>query len=175
MIEHVAATSQQAVNLKSLTEQTFLQKLATSWNNFTKRVGRFPIAKIILFEFVVYLVASSIIQMLFKVEKPIFALIIMIIASIWMCIWLKQREERLFEASFPDVLNMLASSVSAGESIMHAISYVGKSQDNDLGNEFRLMAERMKIGESQMMYSVKLAFVFHIHHFTFLLLRYVQT
>lgn len=148
MIEHVAATSQQAVNLKSLTEQTFLQKLATSWNNFTKRVGRFPIAKIILFEFVVYLVASSIIQTLFKVEKPIFALIIMIISSIWMCIWLKQREERLFEASFPDVLNMLASSVSAGESIMHAISYVGKSQDNDLGNEFRLMAERMKIGES---------------------------
>lgn len=148
MIEHVAATSQQAVNLKSLTEQTFWQKVGTNWNNFTKRVGRFPIAKIFLFEILIYLISSSVIETLFKTEKPIFVFIIMILSSIWMCIWLKQREERLFEESFPDILNMLASSVSAGESIMHAISYVGKSQDNDLGNEFRLMAERMKIGES---------------------------
>ena len=148
VIEHVAATSQQAVNLASLTEQTFLQKVETSWDNFTKRLGKYPIVKIILFEVFIYGLTSILVLYFFKTESLLINVIVMVVASIYAYIWLKQREERLFEESCPDVLNMLASSVSAGESIMHAIAYVGKSQDNDVGNEFRLMAERMKIGES---------------------------
>ena len=148
MLDHVAATDQQAINLKSLTEQTFLQKLETSWDNFTKRIGKYPLFKIILFEALIYLLVSNLIAYFFRSDNLFFTFALMVLISFWMCVWLKQREERLFEEAFPDVLNMLASSVSAGESIMHAIAYVGRSQDNDLGNEFRLMAERMKIGES---------------------------
>ncbi|MDK9738693.1 type II secretion system F family protein [Vibrio sp. D404a] len=148
VLEHVVATDQQAVNLKSLTEQTFFQKVETSWDNFTNRIGKYPLVKIIIFELVAYFVISSLISYFFRSDSLVIVLPLMFIVSFWMCVWLKQREERIFEESFPDVLNMLASSVSAGESIMHAIAYVGRSQDNDLGNEFRLMAERMKIGES---------------------------
>ncbi len=148
ILDHVVATDQQAVNLKSLTEQTFFQKLETSWDNFTNRIGKYPLVKIIIFELVAYFVISSLMSYFFRSDSLVIVLPLMFIVSFWMCVWLKQREERLFEENFPDVLNMLASSVSAGESIMHAIAYVGRSQDNDLGNEFRLMAERMKIGES---------------------------
>tara|TARA_Y100000588_G_scaffold75937_1_gene79204 strand:- start:2869 stop:3792 length:924 start_codon:yes stop_codon:yes gene_type:complete len=148
VLEHISAVDQQAVNLKSLTEQTFIQKIETGWKNFTKRIGRHAVPKIILFELALFLIIPQIIAYFFRSESLLITFSLMAIISIYMCIWLKQREERLFEESFPDVLNMLASSVSAGESIMHAIAYVGRSQDNDLGNEFRLMAERMKIGES---------------------------
>lgn len=148
ILDHVVATDQQAVNLKSLTEQTFFQKMETNWDNFTNRIGKYPLVKIIIFELVAYFVISSLMSYFFRNDSLVIVLPLMFIVSFWMCVWLKQREERLFEESFPDVLNMLASSVSAGESIMHAIAYVGRSQDNDLGNEFRLMAERMKIGES---------------------------
>ncbi len=148
ILDHVVATDQQAVNLKSLTEQTFFQKMETNWDNFTNRIGKYPLVKIIIFELVAYFVISSLMSYFFRSDSLVIVLPLMFIVSFWMCVWLKQREERLFEENFPDVLNMLASSVSAGESIMHAIAYVGRSQDNDLGNEFRLMAERMKIGES---------------------------
>lgn len=148
VLEHISAVDQQAVNLKSLTEQTFIQKIETGWKNFTKRIGRHAVPKIIFFELALFLIIPQIIAYFFRSESLLITFSLMAIISIYMCIWLKQREERLFEESFPDVLNMLASSVSAGESIMHAIAYVGRSQDNDLGNEFRLMAERMKIGES---------------------------
>lgn len=148
VLEHISAVDQQAVNLKSLTEQTFIQKIETGWKNFTKRIGCHAVPKIVLFELALFLIIPQIIAYFFRSESLLITLSLMAIISIYMCIWLKQREERLFEESFPDVLNMLASSVSAGESIMHAIAYVGRSQDNDLGNEFRLMAERMKIGES---------------------------
>ena len=148
VLDHVVATEQQAVNLKSLTEQTFLQKIVTSWNNFTNRIGKYPLLKIIVFEVVAYFLISNLISYFFKNDSLLIILPLVFIVSFWMCIWLKRREARLFEENFPDVLNMIASSVSAGESIMHAIAYVGRSQDNDLGNEFRLMAERMKIGES---------------------------
>lgn len=54
-----------------------------------------------------------------------------------------------FNASFPDALNLLASAISAGESLMHAIIYVGEQMpDNDVGREFKLMGERLQIGEA---------------------------
>ena len=54
----------------------------------------------------------------------------------------------MFEESFPDALNMLTSAVSAGESIMHAIMFVGKSLDGEVGKEFKVMGDRLQLGES---------------------------
>jgi tight adherence protein B len=62
--------------------------------------------------------------------------------------WLESRAERKFEESFPDALNMLASAVSSGESIMHAIGYVGENLEGRVGKEFMLMHERLRIGET---------------------------
>ncbi|MDR9826106.1 type II secretion system F family protein [Vibrio sp. FNV 38] len=58
----------------------------------------------------------------------------------------KRRKE--FTDTFPDALNILMSAVTAGDSLMQAISYVGKTMDNAIGREFKLMANRLKLGES---------------------------
>lgn len=60
---------------------------------------------------------------------------------------LKQRQMDRFKTNFPDALNILSGAISSGQSIIHAFEYVGKQLDNDVGKEFKLMAERLLIGE----------------------------
>jgi tight adherence protein B len=62
--------------------------------------------------------------------------------------FLLSRRRADFENSFPDALNILMSAVTAGDSLMQAISYVGNTMDNAIGREFKLMADRLKIGET---------------------------
>ncbi|WP_299141542.1 type II secretion system F family protein [uncultured Vibrio sp.] len=62
--------------------------------------------------------------------------------------FLVTRRRRDFENTFPDALNILMSAVTAGDSLMQAISYVGDVMHNPIGREFKLMGERLKLGES---------------------------
>ncbi len=60
---------------------------------------------------------------------------------------LKELKKKSFQDNFPDALNILASAMSSGQSIVHAFDYVGKQLDNDVGNEFKYVANRLLIGE----------------------------
>ena len=62
--------------------------------------------------------------------------------------YLMTKRRRDFENTFPDALNILMSAVTAGDSLMQAISYVGDVMDNSSGQEFKLMGDRLKLGES---------------------------
>lgn len=62
--------------------------------------------------------------------------------------FLVTRRRRDFENTFPDALNILMSAVTAGDSLMQAISYVGEVMDNPIGREFKLMGDRLILGES---------------------------
>lgn len=57
-------------------------------------------------------------------------------------------KRKQFEHQFPDVLNVLMSAISAGDSLMQGITYVGDTIDNEVGQEFKHMAQRLKIGEA---------------------------
>ncbi|NVD07825.1 type II secretion system F family protein [Vibrio sp. JPW-9-11-11] len=60
---------------------------------------------------------------------------------------LKQARATRFKNDFPDALNILSGAVSSGQSIVHAFEYVGKQLDNEVGKEFKYMADRLLIGE----------------------------
>ncbi|CAH0529498.1 type II secretion system F family protein [Vibrio hippocampi] len=62
--------------------------------------------------------------------------------------WLLDRRRRQFEQTFPDALNILMSAVTAGESLMQAVSFVGQNLDNEIGREFKNMGDRLKLGET---------------------------
>lgn len=53
-----------------------------------------------------------------------------------------------FENTFPDALNILMSAVTAGDSLMKAITYVGDTMDGPVGREFKYMGERLMLGET---------------------------
>ncbi|WP_117235023.1 type II secretion system F family protein [Vibrio maerlii] len=141
-------SNDQAVDLRSLTDRTFAERMVLRWHNLQKQIGRLAVIKVSLFIFVVAFIALEINQSFFR-GNPIFVVVILeVFALIWGYLWLQQREIKMFEETFPDALNMLASAVSAGESIMHAIMYVGRSLDGDVGNEFKVMGERLQLGET---------------------------
>ncbi len=61
---------------------------------------------------------------------------------------LKERKAEAFKNNFPDALNILSGAVSSGQSIISAFEYVGAQLNNEVGQEFKYMAERLQIGES---------------------------
>ena len=62
--------------------------------------------------------------------------------------FLLARRKKLFEASFPDAINLMTSAISSGESVMQAIQFVGGRLDSIVGQEFKWVGQRLQIGES---------------------------
>lgn len=76
------------------------------------------------------------------------AMTTMIVVALFMGYqWLVARRRLNFQKSFPDALNILMSAVTAGESLMQAITFVGQNMDNEIGREFKKMGDRLKLGE----------------------------
>ncbi|PMH46705.1 pilus assembly protein TadB [Vibrio sp. 10N.286.49.B3] len=141
-------TDKQAVNMQSLTAETFSQKVERYWNNILRQLGSMALIKVAIY-FVVATIAANYLNRMFIQTHWLVAIIAFnILAAIWGVMWLQKREKKQFEESFPDALNMLTSAVSAGESIMHAIMFVGSSLDSEVGKEFKKMGERLQIGET---------------------------
>ncbi|MGF1775599.1 type II secretion system F family protein [Vibrio nomapromontoriensis] len=83
-----------------------------------------------------------------KIEL-IFIPIMSTLLSMFMIIsYLVKRNKIKFSEDFPDALNIMMSALTAGESIMHAMAYVGKTLDNNIGSLFTEMSDRLKVGES---------------------------
>ena len=141
-------SDQQVIDLKSLLEKSWQDKLKTRWVNVQKQLGKHPYLKVIAINIVIQLVGYFLNKQFLRADVIIFGIIAAILGNIFLVIWLQRREETMFERAFPDALNMMTSAISAGESIMHAIIYVGKTLDGDVGAEFKVMGQRMQIGES---------------------------
>ncbi|ORT49220.1 pilus assembly protein TadB [Vibrio sp. qd031] len=142
------AHANQAVDLLALTEKSRWQKIKSRFANINKQIGNFALVKVTVAIVVLAIVAQLINDSFLRVSPIIIIIIVEILGLTYGFLWLQKREEKQFEESFPDALNMLASAVSAGESIMHAIGYVGKNLEGNVGKEFNLMYERLRIGET---------------------------
>ncbi|MBW3694706.1 pilus assembly protein TadB [Vibrio sp. T187] len=140
--------SQQAVNLNALSRQNLAQKIKNKFANVIRQLGKYAYVKLIGYVFLVLLLAYFMNQKFIKGELLIVAPMILLLGIGLGYNWLQSRERKLFEEAFPDALNMLASAVSSGESIMHAIIYVGKTLEGEVGREFKKMGERLQVGES---------------------------
>ncbi|CED57498.1 type II secretion system F family protein [Aliivibrio wodanis] len=139
---------QQAINLKSLSDQSLKQKIEQIWGNVNRQLGKLAFVKVIVFVMAVALLAVKVNEQFFRVSITYVIIVMEVLAIIFGYLWLKKREKSQFEESFPDALNMLASAVSAGESIMHAIIFVGKSLEGEVGKEFKVMGERLQLGDT---------------------------
>ncbi|CCN45600.1 conserved hypothetical protein [Vibrio nigripulchritudo MADA3029] len=138
----------QAVNLNSLTNESISEKLRRYVKTTRRQLGALPEIKAICFCIVLVLVGLYFNQNFVRGNQLIVIAVVEVVGIAFGLHWLQKRERNQFEDSFPDALNMLASAVSAGESIMHAISFVGKNLEGEVGREFKVMGERLQLGES---------------------------
>ncbi|QUM81948.1 type II secretion system F family protein [Moritella sp. 5] len=140
--------NQQALNFSSLTALDWKQKTVRLVNNLKRYLGQAAPLKAALFMIIIIALSLFVNKGFFRVHWLFVSVPMLIVSVVVGYSWLANRAKKNFEASFPDALNMLASAVSAGESIMHAIIFVGQSLDNDVGREFKLMGERLQLGET---------------------------
>jgi len=140
--------NQQALNFSSLTALDWKQKTVRLVNNLKRYLGQAAPLKAALFMISIIALSLFVNKGFFRVHWLFVSVPMLIVSVVVGYSWLANRAKKNFEASFPDALNMLASAVSAGESIMHAIIFVGQSLDNDVGREFKLMGERLQLGET---------------------------
>ncbi|GAA5646280.1 type II secretion system F family protein [Vibrio proteolyticus] len=103
--------------------------------------------KMMLF-FAVTMVAIYAINAFFLMQDYLVCLMVLEpILFVIFYIKLQQMQAERFKNHFPDALNILSGAMSSGQSIVHAFEYVGKQLDNEVGREFKFMAERLLIGE----------------------------
>lgn len=137
----------QAINLASLNKIKLWKKVLRYLSPAIEMLGHRSGLKIAAFIITMVSIGIYINDFLLKIHSIWLPLIFPLLGSIWGWSWLLKRRKKEFEQHFPDALNIMMSAVSAGESIMQSISYVGITLDNKLGYEFKNMGERLKLGE----------------------------
>ncbi|WP_372150828.1 type II secretion system F family protein [Vibrio renipiscarius] len=137
-----------AINLNALSDETFRQKMQRVVNNVRRQIGSGAIVKLVVFVALLGLLAMYLNNNFVRTALWIVIVIVEIFGLYLGYVWLQKRERKAFDSEFPDALNMLTSAVSSGESLTHAIVYVGKTLNGEVGKEFKLMGERLQMGES---------------------------
>lgn len=142
-----ASFTQQAINMASLSDRNLKQRILQRWDNLQRQLGKMAALKIALFSVLALTAVGVVNQTMLRL--PMFEVlpVALILAWIWGYLFLQRREQQRFEETFPDALNMLTSSLSAGESIGRGITYVGQKLEGEVGKEFKLMSERLNLGE----------------------------
>ncbi|MFA0193520.1 type II secretion system F family protein [Vibrio artabrorum] len=147
-IEQAEAESFNAINIKSLVKKQSWQKFKESASPTLMILGPRSFLYIGLYVVVCIIVSWYFVVKLLLMTNMMLILGLSLLATFFGYRFLVTKRRRDFENTFPDALNIMMSSVTAGESLMQAISYVGEIMDNAVGREFKLMGERLKLGES---------------------------
>ncbi|YCO05503.1 type II secretion system F family protein [Vibrio sp. VNB-15] len=137
-----------AINLNSLMEQKRWQRFKNNLSPTIQVLGPRANFIIVAFIFIVAYLTYYVTYELLKINSLLVAGSIFFLVIVWAYHWLQNKRRITFEKTFPDALNILMSAVTAGESLMHAFSFVGDNMDGEVGREFKEMGDRLKLGES---------------------------
>ncbi|WP_461537839.1 type II secretion system F family protein [Spongorhabdus nitratireducens] len=137
-----------ALNITTLTDKPLRARFKIAVKNLKARIGPPVPLKVTLFLLAVIALTVGARRLIPDIPLPLLFLAILVVSSLFVLKMLERYERKQFETSFPDALNLLNGAVGSGESLMHAIIYVGDSMDGMVGREFRLMGERLSLGKT---------------------------
>ncbi|UQA54264.1 type II secretion system F family protein [Vibrio sp. ED002] len=147
-IEEAEAENFNAINVKSLVRKQSWQKFKESISPTLTVLGPRSSLYIALYITGSLIASWYVVVKLLLMTNTVLVFGLSLLLTIFGYRYLVTRRRRDFENTFPDALNILMSAVTAGDSLMQAISYVGEVMDNSIGREFKLMGDRLKLGES---------------------------
>lgn len=142
-----AAPKTTIMNMSAFSKQTLFDKIKMLVTDSILLIGDKAVLKISLFYAASYALSIALNTFLLQGNITVIAIGIAICATFLVLQMLQKKRENEFKEGFPDALNLLISAVSAGDSITHAIDFVGKKLDNVVGHEFKRISERLLIGE----------------------------
>ncbi|EJG1709134.1 type II secretion system F family protein [Vibrio parahaemolyticus] len=127
------------VSYKKKVKDKFKQlKKLLSPNAGLKLIGFFAASSIAVYCVNDWFIMFEYWKVLLALEPILFVMFILKLSGI---------QAQRFKDNFPDALNILSGALSSGQSIVHAFEYVGTQLDNEVGEEFKKMSERLLIGE----------------------------
>ena len=137
-----------ALNMSALADEPLKARLKIGYNNFRVRVGTHFRLKLVLFLVATMVISWFVRPYLPAVPLALLWLLVLAVGTLLVFKGLQIHERKQFDASFPNALNMLSGAVSSGESLMHAIIFVGDSLQGVVGKEFKLMGQRLSMGQA---------------------------
>ncbi|HCH0915009.1 type II secretion system F family protein [Vibrio parahaemolyticus] len=127
------------VSYKKKVKDKFKQlKKLLSPNAGLKLIGFFAASSIVVYCVNDWFFMFEYWKVLLALEPILFVMFILKLSGI---------QAQRFKDNFPDALNILSGALSSGQSIVHAFEYVGTQLENEVGEEFKKMSERLLIGE----------------------------
>ncbi len=147
-MEDVEVENFDAINVKSLVGKQVWHRLRESISPTLMVLGPRSTLYIALYIMGSLVVSWYIVINLLSMTKAWCVPVLALVFTFFGYRFLVTKRRRDFENTFPDALNILMSAVTAGDSLMQAISYVGEVMHNPIGREFKLMGDRLKLGES---------------------------
>ena len=147
-IEEAEAENFNAINVKSLVRKQNWHRFKESISPTLMVLGPRSTLYIALYITISLMASWYIVVDLLSMTNSWWVPVLALVFTFFGYRFLVTRRRRDFENTFPDALNILMSAVTAGDSLMQAISYVGEVMHNPIGREFKLMGDRLKLGES---------------------------
>ena len=147
-IEEAEAENFNAINVKSLVRKQGWHRFKESISPTLMVLGPRSTLYIALYITISLIASWYIVVDLLSMTNSWWVPVLALVFTFFGYRFLVTRRRRDFENTFPDALNILMSAVTAGDSLMQAISYVGEVMHNPIGREFKLMGDRLKLGES---------------------------
>ena len=147
-MEDVEVENFDAINVKSLVGKQVWHRLRESISPTLMVLGPRSTLYIALYIMGSLVVSWYVVINLLSMTKAWCVPVLALVFTFFGYRFLVTKRRRDFENTFPDALNILMSAVTAGDSLMQAISYVGEVMHNPIGREFKLMGDRLKLGES---------------------------
>ena len=138
----------QALKLRHLLEQNLWQRLKNQADNLKAQVGSHLPLKLLALLAAALGVTVGVSDLLPNLPMSLLFVLVLLVLLLLAVRLLQIIEERLFATSFPDALNLLSSAISSGESLMHAIVFVGNALEGSVGREFKLMGQRLSMGQN---------------------------
>ncbi len=71
--------------------------------------------------------------------------IVIVLLVVWL--WGKRQNRKIFEESFPEVIQVVNAAISAGIGLMQALERCGENIQGPIGQEFKNVYRRLAIGE----------------------------
>lgn len=101
----------------------------------------------IIYIFVLFLISFYINNTYLKFNKFffLFSYVLLVYYTVWFLG--KRRNKKVFNETFPEVLQVLSASTSSGGGILQGIERCGKDVSGELGVEFKNIYRRLSIGE----------------------------
>ncbi len=147
-IEDVEVENFDAINVKSLVGKQVWHRFRESISPTLMVLGPRSTLYIALYIMGSLVVSWYVVINLLSMTKAWCVPVLALVFTFFGYRFLVTKRRRDFENTFPDALNILMSAVTAGDSLMQVISYVGEVMHNPIGREFKLMGDRLKLGES---------------------------